>query len=226
MHLTSFSVASISRQPNKRMAEEDVKPKIIKLDVGGRPYKVSRDTLMRCERSMLASLVSDHWKEGNLDDETIFIDRNGTLFEYVLDYLRSNKVYLPSTVNINAVKEEFAFYGIDADMSEVHEKYGHKYLHDLAEEIRIQEENLLLLKAEAHAIRASMMIEHEFFKEQNTSHIPIPEEFKPKRHTRCIDLPEEYRPFDKETLRACLQQRGFKLNRADKDYVSVEDMDS
>lgn len=208
------------------MTTENRKPKIVQLDVGGTLYKVSRDTLERCEGSMLASLISDHWKEGNSDDEHIFIDRNGRLFEYVLDYLRANKVYLPASVNINAVKEEFEFYGIAADMSEVHEKYGHKYLHELTEKIRMQEENLALLKAEAHAIQASMMVEHEFFKEHNTPHIPIPEEYRPKRHTRCIDLPEEYRPFDKETLRTCLQQRGFKMNRADRDYVSVEDMDS
>jgi hypothetical protein len=207
------------------MMTEETKSKIVQLDVGGTLYKVSRDTLERCEGSMLSSLISDQWKEGNTD-EPIFIDRNGRLFEHVLDYLRASKVFLPSTVNIDAVKEEFEFYGIDADMSEVHEKYGHKYLHELNERIRVQEESLYALKAEAHAIQASMMVEHEFFKELETPYVPIPEEYRPKRHTRCIDLPEEYRPFDKETLRTCLQQRGFKMNRADRDYVSVEDMDS
>ena len=207
------------------MTTDETKRKIVQLDVGGTLYKVSRDTLELCEGSMLASLISEHWKEGNGDDP-IFIDRNGRLFEYVLDYLRASKVYLPSTVNIAAVKEEFEFYGIDADMSEVHEKYGHKYLHELNEKIRQQEENLKSLKAEAHAILASMLVEHEFFKDHDEPFVPIPEEYRPKRHTRCIDLPVEYRPFDKETLRTCLQQRGFKLNRADRDYVSVEDMNS
>ncbi len=48
---------------------------------------------------MLASLISEDWKEGN-SDEPIFIDRNGRLFEYVLDYLRNNEIHVPPSVSI------------------------------------------------------------------------------------------------------------------------------
>lgn len=92
----------------------DCKSKTVRLNVGGTNYEVSRNTLERCEGSMLASLISDHWKEGNSDDDKpIFIDRNGLLFQYVLDYLRTNKIHLPSSVSQAAVNEEFAYYGID-----------------------------------------------------------------------------------------------------------------
>jgi hypothetical protein len=96
--------------------------KIVYLDVGGTLYKVSRDTLERHKGSMLATLVSNQWKEGTTN-EPIFIDRNGRLFEYVLDYLRANKLYLPATVNLNAMMDEFVYYGVDVDMSNVIESH-------------------------------------------------------------------------------------------------------
>lgn len=97
------------------MTTKETKRKIVQLNVGGTRYDVSRDTLERCEGSMLASLISDHWKEGNSDDDKpIFIDRNGLLFQYVLDYLRTRKVFVPPSVSRAAVKEEFQYYGIDA----------------------------------------------------------------------------------------------------------------
>ena len=85
----------------------------VELDVGGTSYKVARDTLLRRTGSKLSTLVSEHIKKGNADiHEPIFIDRNGRLFEYVLDYLRTNKLNLPRSVNHAAVKEEFQFYGL------------------------------------------------------------------------------------------------------------------
>ncbi|GAX22423.1 hypothetical protein FisN_14Hu037 [Fistulifera solaris] len=93
--------------------------KIVRLNVGGTRYDVSRDTLARCEGSMLASLISKQWKEGNLN-EPIFIDRNGRLFEYILDYLRTNEVHLPLSVNRTAVEKEFDYYAIPVDWTQVH----------------------------------------------------------------------------------------------------------
>ena len=86
---------------------------IVRLNVGGTRYDTSRATLGRCEGSKLANLVSDSWKEGV---DPIFIDRNGLLFQYVLDYLRSNEVHLPTTVSRAAVMKEFEYYEIDADI--------------------------------------------------------------------------------------------------------------
>jgi hypothetical protein len=37
----------------------------------------------------------------------------------VLDYLRANKVCLPATVYLNALEDNFEYYGIDVDMSNV-----------------------------------------------------------------------------------------------------------
>lgn len=81
---------------------------IIRLNVGGTRYEVSRDTLMRYERSMLASLVSGKWKEGDGDKE-IFIDRDGTRFKYILDYLRSDRLHVPHLSDRSTLKDEFDF---------------------------------------------------------------------------------------------------------------------
>jgi hypothetical protein len=97
----------------------DSKRDVIHLDVGGTLYKVSRQTLQQHRASVLARLISDTG-EGENADEPIFIDRNGRLFEYVLDYLRTEQVYLPFSVSRDAIKEEFVFYGIGVDMSNVH----------------------------------------------------------------------------------------------------------
>ncbi len=147
------------------MTKTDFKEKIVRLNVGGTHYEVSRNTLERCEGSMLASLISYHWKEGNSDEEPIFIDRNGRLFEYVLDYLRTNKVYLPYSASRDAVKEEFEFYGIDADMTKVNEKYGIEYTHALVRKIKAKQSDLDALKHEKLAIQASHLAEAEFLKQ-------------------------------------------------------------
>ncbi|GAX22436.1 hypothetical protein FisN_14Hu050 [Fistulifera solaris] len=88
----------------------------VRLNVGGMRYEVARDTLMFYEDSMLASLVSGRWKEGNGEDE-IFIDRDGRRFGFLLNYLRSDRVYLSESSDQAALEDEFEYFGIDADMS-------------------------------------------------------------------------------------------------------------
>lgn len=59
-------------------------------------YNVLRDMLSRRTSPKLSELLSEHLRKGTLGiNEPIFIDRNGRLFEYGLDYLRTNKLNLP-----------------------------------------------------------------------------------------------------------------------------------
>lgn len=192
----------------KIMTTNETKRKIVQLDVGGTLYKVSRDTLARCEGSMLAKLVSDHWKEGN-SDEPIFIDRNGRLFEYVLDYLRTNKLYLPGSVSRAAVKEECEFYGISLD-------YDNQYFHDKAEEVIAESHQLAALNAAKKSIQlAKHKQELVFFLmiEYNKTNYPIPG--RPFR----IRIPEEYRHGCSCTwVQVELRKRGFELLRCCPSY--------
>ena len=83
----------------------------VTFDVGGKMYKVSRSLLGQHPETVLAKLVDDKW----LDDpsKAVFIDRNGIVFEYVLDYLRYGSVELPPNIMMSTVTRELDYYGID-----------------------------------------------------------------------------------------------------------------
>lgn len=85
---------------DKRPGEE-----IIGLDVGGRMYYAHRSTLttMNAKGSALATRMADDSMipagSEYKDDKgrtVYFIDRNGDVFQYILDYLRKDCVNIPS----------------------------------------------------------------------------------------------------------------------------------
>jgi hypothetical protein len=99
------------------MMRSDPNNKMIRLNVGGTRYDLSKATLekldKRCQGSFLKALIMYGMSEEK-PDEPIFIDRNGRLFESVLDYMRTGMIYLSPSVNITALKDEFIYYGISA----------------------------------------------------------------------------------------------------------------
>jgi hypothetical protein len=85
------------------------------------------------------------------------IDRNGRLFEYVLDYLRTSEIHLPSFVSPAALEKELQFYGLyDVDMSNVIGKNRVEY----GISVREKAETLAL---EVRAIRLAALAESEFW---------------------------------------------------------------
>ncbi|RUS74806.1 hypothetical protein EGW08_017435 [Elysia chlorotica] len=64
----------------------------IRLDVGGNVFTTSRLTLTRDADSMLAAMFSGRHQVLQEDDGTVFIDRDGTHFRYILNYLRDGGV--------------------------------------------------------------------------------------------------------------------------------------
>jgi len=69
---------------------------VVDLNVGGLLYTTSVDTLTKDEGSLLTS-----WFRGDLNSlcrdskGRVFIDRDGVLFRYILDYLRNGNLILP-----------------------------------------------------------------------------------------------------------------------------------
>ena len=62
---------------------------------------------------MLARLVSDTW---HMDPtKPVFIDRNGSTFDLVLDYLPYGSITLPITVSMKIFLRDMDFYGIVHD---------------------------------------------------------------------------------------------------------------
>lgn len=64
------------------------KSKRIKLDVGGKTFSVSLETLQRVPGSYLCDLVSGDYEKRLESDGTMFIDRDPEVFPLILIYLR------------------------------------------------------------------------------------------------------------------------------------------
>lgn len=92
--VTAKTIKSRSRaapklsSPSFLEAKEDFE---VKLDVGGRVFRVRRNTLLRSE-GFLASLVSGRWSRAR---GQIFLDRDGQAFGGVLSYLRNTEAFVP-----------------------------------------------------------------------------------------------------------------------------------
>ena len=60
----------------------------IKLDIGGHVYSTSIMILVRDSQSMLAAIFNGRHSVKKQEDRSYFIDRDGTHFRYILNYLR------------------------------------------------------------------------------------------------------------------------------------------
>eukprot|EP00617_Octactis_speculum_P020662 CAMPEP_0185754850 /NCGR_PEP_ID=MMETSP1174-20130828/13437_1 /TAXON_ID=35687 /ORGANISM="Dictyocha speculum, Strain CCMP1381" /LENGTH=188 /DNA_ID=CAMNT_0028433225 /DNA_START=82 /DNA_END=648 /DNA_ORIENTATION=+ len=84
----------------------------IRLNVGGVKYHTSRGTLMQCPSSMLARMFSGTWTVHE-DEGYAFIDRDGTRFRHILNYLRNRTVpAFEDEWRFQEVLEEADFFGL------------------------------------------------------------------------------------------------------------------
>ncbi|XP_067854457.1 BTB/POZ domain-containing protein KCTD8-like isoform X3 [Heptranchias perlo] len=72
-------------------------PEVVELNVGGQVYVTKHDTLLSVSDSLLANLFSrNNVKVLPRDNRgRYFIDRDGFLFRYILDYLRDKQLVMP-----------------------------------------------------------------------------------------------------------------------------------
>ena len=91
-------------------------PKIVRLSVGGVHFATSIDTLTRGDPdSMLSAMFSGRHNVQKDEDGRYFIDRDGTHFRYILNYLRDGNTYIPvdNQQVIDELYEEVQFYHIE-----------------------------------------------------------------------------------------------------------------
>jgi hypothetical protein len=105
---------------------------VVKLDVGGTKFKVSRSLIEQYPNTMLARLVSsdstwhqppkhqkqqqhhhDHRSTDPHQQSEIFIDRDGETFRLVLTYMRDHKVYVPMKLAKKTILTELEYFGFD-----------------------------------------------------------------------------------------------------------------
>lgn len=97
---------------------KDERKAIVELNVGGSVYTTSRTTLLSCPDSMLARMLESSVAIAVDNQQRLFIDRDGPLFRYILNFLRDKRLNLPERFEEYAqLYAEADFYRIDAIMS-------------------------------------------------------------------------------------------------------------
>eukprot|EP01087_Luapelamoeba_hula_P000913 TRINITY_DN10680_c0_g1_i2.p1 TRINITY_DN10680_c0_g1~~TRINITY_DN10680_c0_g1_i2.p1 ORF type:complete len:469 (-),score=56.80 TRINITY_DN10680_c0_g1_i2:127-1533(-) len=85
----------------------------IKLNVGGIKFVTSLDTLQIYTDSMLGNMFSGKFKLDTDDKGYYFIDRDGTHFRYILNFLRTGSLVVPEDpMVVKELKIEAEFYQI------------------------------------------------------------------------------------------------------------------
>ena len=88
-------------------------PTTVKLNVGGHYFTTSVHTLNKDPGSMLHAMFSGRFDTKPAEDGSYFIDRDGTHFRYILNYLRTGKLLLTEDKVIKKeILDEAEFYQI------------------------------------------------------------------------------------------------------------------
>jgi len=85
---------------------------MVTLNVGGREFKTSVETLTKFQGTFFTSLFSAQWELERDHNGQIFIDRDGDLFGYILNYLRSGEFLLPDERARQQFILEAQFFGL------------------------------------------------------------------------------------------------------------------
>ncbi|KYQ91734.1 leucine-rich repeat-containing protein (LRR) [Tieghemostelium lacteum] len=85
---------------------------IVKLNVGGKRYMTTRDTLCSKGENFFTSLLNNNIPSIKDDKGYRFIDRNGKLFYYILEFFRTGYIDIPDEDLIPGVFREADFYSI------------------------------------------------------------------------------------------------------------------
>ena len=87
----------------------------IDLNVGGRRFTTTRSTLCRISDSMLARMFEEgsQFRLARDGQNAVLIDRDGSYFAPLLNYLRHGELVIDPGVNAAGVYEEAKYFGLD-----------------------------------------------------------------------------------------------------------------
>ena len=92
----------------------------VKLNVGGQYFTTSIQTLRKDPNSMLAAMFSGKFNTKPSEDGSFFIDRDGTYFRFILNYLRNDELILPEGATfLKELRKEAEFYQIQGIVDEL-----------------------------------------------------------------------------------------------------------
>ncbi|KAI6184782.1 BTB domain-containing protein [Aphelenchoides bicaudatus] len=122
--------------PGATMLEDT---EVVQLNVGGSRYTTTKATLTSREpESFFSQLLQadevndlpEPWRSAacRLDTGAYFIDRDGELFAYVLDFLRNGKLLLPENFKeISRLREETLFYQLEGMHGQIMPYFSMRY---------------------------------------------------------------------------------------------------
>jgi len=100
----------------------------VKIDVGGKVFSVSMDTLLREKGSFFDAMVSSAWASSPGDDGTYFLDRDPFAYAVIFNYLRDGDDALERLhqrpLLAKAVRKEADFLGMDKLLSKIPTEIG------------------------------------------------------------------------------------------------------
>jgi len=97
------------------MATKTFEKRIIKLNIGGALFTTSLTTLRRFPSSVLGAMFSGRHDVPETDDGAFFIDRDGSVFNHILNYLRAPEKFhmdLVAKTDVRLFLQEIDFYGL------------------------------------------------------------------------------------------------------------------
>lgn len=203
--------------------EEDTK--IVKFNVGGTRYEVARSLIEMHPDTMLARMVSEQWQKD--PSKEIFIERDGSRFKYVLDYLRDGKVSLPFSVCRESFLTDLQYFSIAYEKANIAYQKAPVYiatlsigseLQRLEEKIKESESKthmlrfaqyclLFLLGSPKHTLRASAMHSYLLSKMKNL----VIENSAKQEYDMCSKVLPIFRSSKKAELLEICEEFGFVL---------------
>lgn len=94
----------------------------VSLNVGGEIYTTTLDTLTHYRDSMLGAMFTGQIPVLRDNRGHVFIDRDGKIFRYILNYLRSNSLDLPDGFSeVALLRREADFFQIHPLLEEIHQ---------------------------------------------------------------------------------------------------------
>eukprot|EP01084_Bolivina_argentea_P269100 457245_1 len=92
------AIISLDYDANDKNVLNDGEP--IVLNVGGKKYYTSLNTLLSDSNSILCKMFEGKFALKPIKDGSYFIDRDGEHFGYILNYLRNNTLNIPDDINL------------------------------------------------------------------------------------------------------------------------------
>jgi len=88
----------------------------VTLDVGGKNFRLLRETIMKYPHSTLAQVLTGKDTHNLIKvDNSYFFDRNPHYFEVVLDFMRNGKLIKPDKLSAELLNEELKFWKLKVD---------------------------------------------------------------------------------------------------------------